>query len=676
MSNPGTRQRADMPYPEGMLKRWMQIWFPVVLATHVDSMPAGTWIQDWSERECCAARLEITGEGKAWYRKSDDALPAEVTEIDGVLHVESAGTTQWVLKPDGDGWLDQDQRHWTPREKMVKTGAEWTDVTIRVEDQTGAAQKQFGIRYWIVSSAGNWDPLLVRPLETTTGTFVFKAPADCTINLHPEHPDFVRGYNSPVTLTRKKGAEELLAKFQRGKSIAGKVVDEASGQALAGATVSPLIFTPPMFSPDIERSVTTGPDGSFVLRGVDRSLQVAHPDHVEMDVYLKDDAAANPLIVPMKSGDSIHGIVTDPSGKPLADVEVEDGTGKKTLTDAEGRFVLRGLRKWNDDWNITFEKQGFNDFTFEGNQLDPAGLEIRLQTLPVLRGRVLSANGEPMTDFHIICGPGPAPQDYQCESMDVKNGSGSFAITPDRLPEKGDGFWIGVKAADAAPWGGVILREKLETGGHVIQLKPGVTLSATLTLPESAKGTIRADLDAVVPKPADSFTSDSSADVTLASSSVSLNAGDPLRFQHLRPGKYELRIHGSGFTPMVREVSVENDDVHLGNIPFKGTGTIIGSLTDPYEAGKPWPFADGKVRIKGFEKPVLSFKTDKDGNFHVKGVPTGKVEVAFEYNETADMIGAKVAEVTVPEGGEVKVVFKAEEPHEDGGIPSDLPPIE
>ncbi len=61
---------------------------------------------------------------------------------------------------------------------------------------------------------------------------------------------------------------------------------------------------------------------------------------------------SKPQVLRLKAGVTIHGVVRDPEGKPLEGVAVDDGSGKETVTDAKGAFVLRGLRKWSRAFSV------------------------------------------------------------------------------------------------------------------------------------------------------------------------------------------------------------------------------------------------------------------------------------------------------------------------------------
>ena len=61
----------------------------------------------------------------------------------------------------------------------------------------------------------------------------------------------------------------------KGVTIKGRVIDKESGQAIPGSTVAPYHFTPPLFTPDRSRAITSEQEGRFTLPLVDPSLGVS-----------------------------------------------------------------------------------------------------------------------------------------------------------------------------------------------------------------------------------------------------------------------------------------------------------------------------------------------------------------------------------------------------------------
>ena len=112
----------------------------------------------------------------------------------------------------------------------------------------------------------------------------------------------------------------------------------------------------------VERTISN-PDGSFELFNytvkpfaheddvAKGSVYVSHPDYVSgkiNDIYAIAKDERDKLRVVLPTGRKISGTVLDIAGKPVTDVMIEafhdDGDDRKaTETDANGKFVLRGL---------------------------------------------------------------------------------------------------------------------------------------------------------------------------------------------------------------------------------------------------------------------------------------------------------------------------------------------
>ena len=638
------------------------------------ALPSGVFVME-SKDGSHDARVEFTGGEDAYLWSGRRLIRGTATEAEGVIRLELpadvAGGKANVMtfQASGEIWLDQDQDRWVPREKVIVTDPGWTPVEIGVKDPTGRAIKDFSYRYQIETTGLEWDPLLVRPLNAVDGKIRIMAPAECEIPLEIDHPDRIRGYGTLRSTVREAGKAAWDVELELGQKVGGKVVDDANGEPLAGAVVSPSIFTPPLFSPDRERSVTTGKDGRFELRGVGScGVVVEHPDFEEQEVFLDDKQAGKDLEMELrlKAGETIRGVVRDPAGKALAGVKVEDGTGKTVTTGADGTFVLRGLSKWSgNEWSLSFSKDGFGEHRFREAEVGTGGLEIALKPLPQFRGAVLMPDGTPARKFRLICGPGENPSEFQCTTVEVDDPEGRFTFQPERFAEEGNRYWLGVRAEGAAPWDGVVASADLEKGGYRIDLLPGVSLTAKLVLPDSAGWPFEARLEPRDRHPEEKVIVTDHPGKELASYRMSLAKGQELRFPHLRAGDYKLRIRGKGASPLIREFTVKEADLDLGELRFAGTGSISGSAVDPYDPRKPLGFADGTIQVDGFGEgyfeSYLRFKTDAAGKFRVEGVPVGTVKVVFHYNVSADIIDAMASEVKVEEGKETEVRVKPSE---------------
>ncbi len=611
------------------------------------AVPSDIMVSEKSD-SCCPIRVELTGGNDAYLLSGRDLLPGSATEQGGILLLEfkakNGDLTTHSLTANGDAWVDETGNRWLPKKSLLKATDGWTSVKISATDQSGKAIIDFNYRYTINWKDGDWDPLLVRPLKGSNGEVVLSAPNECQIFLSIDHPDFVRGFGSAQTLERKDGKDVLLAQFRMGHKVTGKVVDAVSGKTVAGAVVSPLIFTPPSFSPDLDHSSVTPEKGSFELHGVDSSFAVEHPDYVKTEIDLDEKKPEKPQVVKLAAGQAIRGMVVDADHKPLAGVHVDDGSGKTMTTGEDGRFLLQGLSKWREDvWSLDFEKDGFQSYSFEAKRIGKEDLTIQMAELPKLRGQVFHADGTPVVNYHLICAPGENPADYQSLKETIEDPAGHFDVQARYVPEKGNNYWLGVWTEGSAPWDGVVPLDQLQSGGFRIVLEKGVALSATIDASASSAQQFDVLLEPVDRNPEEEIVVSTHPGKALASKLVSVKRDEPLRIPNLRNGNYRLSIEGKGATPQTVPVTLGKADVDLGVIKLLGTGSISGVVQHPDEAHSLWRFADGGIFIKGFggdrQEPYQKFKTDAQGRFQVANVPVGEISVLFSYMETADIMG-------------------------------------
>ena len=367
----------------------------------------------------------------------------------------------------------------------------------------------------------------------------------------------------------------------------------------------------------------------------------------------------------MTMGTTIQGIVSGPANKALAGVKIADGSGKEAVTGEDGRFILRGLPEWNGgESSLTFSKDGYNEFDFREKKIPAKGLAITLTPRPELRGQVLRADGTPVQRYHIVCGPGENPADYECVKADVDGNEGRFVIRPEKLSEDGDKYWLGIRADGAAPWDEAVLLAIVNHGDFRIELKDGATLSALLALPAAAQDPIEAALvatDRVLREPG---AVGSHPGKELASYLITMRRGEPLRIPHLRAGDYQLKITSTGTSPLLRAVRMGGNDLELGELRLDGSGSIFGSVNEPYGKKKIWRFADGQILVPILGEnpfsPYMRFKTDAAGKFRVDGVPVGIVTISFPYNVSADMVETLNREARVIEGKDTEVRFEGD----------------
>jgi Carboxypeptidase regulatory-like domain len=183
----------------------------------------------------------------------------------------------------------------------------------------------------------------------------------------------------------------------------GTVVDERS-KPISGVKISGGAFYK-NGSAQIERTVTD-PDGSFELfcypyklpdiagGGGRGSVGFTHPDYISNgldDIYTLAPADRKSVKVVLRSGYKVTGTVTGRTGKPIPRAMVSvgakvRGSRKATLTDANGKFALRGLREdiiWLRARSLEIKQKAEVPMALSGDKID---LEVRLEPIVVPGG--------------------------------------------------------------------------------------------------------------------------------------------------------------------------------------------------------------------------------------------------------------------------------------------------
>lgn len=535
-------------------------------------------------------------------------------------------------------------------------------VTVRVVDsKTGQPVPTFRYRT-NVSNAGDSETTIDETwhdISDSSGRFTVHVNAPCELNVHATAPDFLRGYGhgrDSYVIRADATPDDVVLQLDRGITCSGKVVDSETGTPIANAKVSPVIFTPPLFTEDWDRTVTTQADGKFQLRGVDPSLRVLaqHDEYLEGGGFrsaedqtqdrLTDlnepDHTDQFIVVRLARGEIFHGLIVDNQGEPVPDVKVTDGAGKRATSDAEGRFILSSPSKWWNGGNayaLEFKRNGYVPLRLYPDAAPADLLRITLEELSTIRGHVMSEDGQPVTSFHVITGPGDNPADFDCKQADVDSSEGNFALPSEHKGRN----WVGIRAKGFAPWEKVI---DLSTASSLhVQLSKGVTVAGYVKRPSSAGREITLKL---IPQRRDGneyIVSDSPARDIATETAVLSNDGT-FRFEHVRPDHYRLDVRGPEITPAIRNTIVSDTGLAVPTLELQGTGTIVGRVYNE-DTGEPEAFADGSwLHSVSDSSNYTPFKTDQDGWFRISNAPIGTIRVLISFPISPDIIGGHVRE--------------------------------
>ena len=164
----------------------------------------------------------------------------------------------------------------------------------------------------------------------------------------------------------------------------------------------------------------TGPDGSFVLRGLppgENTLLILHPGHRALRRILQIEGREDRDlgVLPMDRGNELEGLVLDRKGRPLPGIEV--GVAPKTAshagfarrskqTDKEGRFRFSALGEGRHYVLVHLPGGPGMPWTahgpFRSSPPDhPKFVRVTLKKGATLQVRVRSAKGQPIPDTKI-----------------------------------------------------------------------------------------------------------------------------------------------------------------------------------------------------------------------------------------------------------------------------------
>ena len=256
-----------------------------------------------------------------------------------------------------------------------------------------------------------------------------------------------RDYAAPAPLAVQPPRDGLRITLRPGTLVEGTVTN-ATGEPLAGVRVAFALEADTTSGPfpgaaagSSTRPTLTDDRGRFVLRNIpagDGEISLDHPDYRPRTEPLHVPAGQErlePAPYRLDAGLSIEGLVVDAQGEPLADVRiVADFRGEGQFesrgakTDAQGRFVLPGLRE--GDWRLDVRRAGMDTIT--GRPIVPAGaagMVLTVREAASLTGVVTSARG-PVAGAQVQARPLSAPEDdYESYAWAQTDAEGGFELT-------------------------------------------------------------------------------------------------------------------------------------------------------------------------------------------------------------------------------------------------------
>lgn len=284
--------------------------------------------------------------------------------------------------------------------------------------------------------------------SATTGpdgsfTLTGLTPGEVRANLRKE-TDFVQEMRSLTAPGR-----DVVIELPAGTRVSGRVVDKATRKPVAsfqaGVSNSRSGGGMMMVMPPTLRAFTND-DGSFVLDHVPAgavALVAQAPGYAQarMNLTVEEGKPLSDIELELDPGTRLVGKVTGPDGSALAGAGVRvamfgsggtvvlGGTGKSTVTDANGEYVLEALEATDENIEFSHAK-----YVGTRKTITPKGREVRLdvQLSAGLRvsGVVVTESGAPVADAEVeaIAGAGT----YRNARTDANGSFTLESLTPAR----------------------------------------------------------------------------------------------------------------------------------------------------------------------------------------------------------------------------------------------------
>jgi len=240
----------------------------------------------------------------------------------------------------------------------------------------------------------------------------------------------------------RPGMDPLNLQLDRGGRIRGSVIDEATGEPIAGAQISANDVA------DIRKEAVSNADGSFLLRGLaaaGRSVMISvnAPDYArgKRQVKLQKGQEREETFELTPTG-VVSGRVLNSAGDPVQGARVMakqtqevsgvEQTLSTDVTDSDGMFSLSGIEAGESRW-VRAKKSQYLDGHSDAFGLEPSQSvnigTITLELGATLKGSVVGGDGKGVPDCQVIIAlEGQTDLQYGGNPSNHTNARGEFSI--------------------------------------------------------------------------------------------------------------------------------------------------------------------------------------------------------------------------------------------------------
>jgi protocatechuate 3,4-dioxygenase beta subunit len=429
-----------------------------------------------------------------------------------------------------------------------------------------------------------------------------------------------------------------IVKLEPGGTVRGRVLDKSTGDPIAGARVRTFGGLDAQLEFVGMTSAVSAKDGSFTLGGVPlgaHTILANHPDFVsEVDPMslmagMRGGSGGPPLFaegqrdvqkdVELLPAEVVAGVVLSPDGTPVAGatVAVNDDDGMSFVsivlgggpasatTDAEGRFVLKGLRPGGET-TISATHRDYGASEEVRARAGDAGTILRLAAPLTVRGIVVDEAGTPVASVRVQVARterrGPrAPLDSGPVRPSITDGEGRYLV---RNAPPGE-LTVAFDHPDYAPVSTAITLTAAHDLGRTV-LPRGGSIAGTA---------VNADGAPVPGVPIYANREGSPAQATGRSSGNAVtDEKGAFTFRGLDEGEYRLRTFDRDYYSAGTLARTGTTDAR---VVLGAAGRLVGRVT-----GRGLPVAGANVRAMRGPGEFLGWaRTGPDGSFVMAPLP-------------------------------------------------------
>jgi large repetitive protein len=434
----------------------------------------------------------------------------------------------------------------------------------------------------------------------------------------------MRGYApsrlGPLSVRADPPPKRSLVRLVRGLEATGQVVDE-DGMAIRGAKISAhrlRVRETTLGLEDVEPQATSGPDGRFILRGLENGLYELTltcaryaTNSSEVEIEAKRTNRFVPIVLLREV--EIKGRIVSTQSQPVSGAHilgiVPDVSKNETISGTSGEFTLHGFAS-GAQVALSGTAAGYEPADTIVRAPDNAVVLV-LKQHGLLRGRVEdSETGAPLHEFRIRVAFGKAvsfrSEDGTFELKDLPSGRSTIVAQASGYQEA-ELTQTEIRVGEATEGVVFSLVRGLELTGRVVDTKTGARLP---NITVSYRVTSREE-----PPP---WAFDSNSQIT--------DSDGTFKFDGLPKDKVTLIAGAPGYAE-TRRIVVTGEEGFV-EIKLPKASSVVGRVVGS-DASTPLP--GSKVRLWSYSnRSGISVPADGNGAFSFEGLATGRYRLTAE----------------------------------------------